>query len=250
MLKENGFSLGDFGITYAHMEVECELPDADIGPSPNEIKRRIESLNPQQRAAFNKISFALEFEESPNRCFFIDGPGGSGKTYLYNTIIDWAIENGKFVKIYALSGIASTLLKGGRTLHSSFKLPLNFNINSKCNVDENSKEGRMFRNVDLILIDEISMVPKRMLQCIDTFLRNVGNKKLPFGGKVVIVGGDFRQTLPVVPHGSKNDIVKTCVKMAPVWRRFEKLELRENMRSVGQKEFNHWLLEVGNGNSD
>lgn len=70
---------------------------------------------------------------------------------------------------------------------------------------------------------------------------------MPFGGKVIVIGGDFRQTLPVVPRGSRANIVEACIKSSPLWRCFTPLPLTTNMRSAGQEEHNTWLLNVGEG---
>lgn len=89
------------------------------------------------------------------------------------------------------------------------------------------------------------MLPKEGLRCIDLLLREVMKNNRPFGGKVLIVGGDFRQTLPVVPSGNITEIIECCIKSSPLWRYFQHLILSANMRSEGQREHNDWLLKIG-----
>ncbi|GBM13631.1 hypothetical protein AVEN_229598-1 [Araneus ventricosus] len=73
----------------------------------------------------------------------------------------------------------------------------------------------------------------------------------PFGGKVVLLGGDFRQVLPVVPRGSRSLTVAWCLKKHPLWLNFHVLYLTKNIRALeSEKEFSKWLLEVGDGLSE
>ena len=69
----------------------------------------------------------------------------------------------------------------------------------------------------------------------------------PFGGKFILMGGDFRQTLPVVPRRSRTDIIAVCIKNSPLWHHFKVFHLTTNMRSDGHHDFNEWLLSIGDG---
>ncbi|XP_070494675.1 uncharacterized protein [Chironomus tepperi] len=210
---------------------------------------QIKKLNEAQLAAFIKIKTAVEGSltsyQSP--LFYIDGPGGSGKTFLYKTLMAYFRGEGKIVLAFATTGIAATILKGGRTVHSGFKLPVPLLDTSVSSMRMNSPEAKNIRQAALIVIDEITMLPKTGLRCIDKLLREIMNCEKIFGGKVIVVGGDFRQTLPVVPRGTRTDIIECCIKSSPLWRHFNQLSLTVNMRSEGQMEYNQWLLDVGSG---
>jgi len=215
-----------------------------------EAQRLIEMLNSDQKRAFNSITAVIDCRDqgnSSNNCFFLDGPGGSGKTHVYRTLMSYYRGKGEIVLPFATTGIAATLLKGGRTVHSGFKLPVPLNETSVSFIKHNSKEAESFRNAVLIIIDEITMLPKEGLRCIDAILRELMKSEIPFGGKIIVVGGDFRQTLPVVPHGNRTDIIETCVKSSSLWKLFKILSLKINMRSEGQGDFNDWLLSIGCG---
>nr|XP_043629767.1 ATP-dependent DNA helicase PIF1-like [Erigeron canadensis] len=77
----------------------------------------------------------------------------------------------------------------------------------------------------------------------------------PFGGKVIVFGGDFRQVLPVIPNASRQDVVMASLRSSYLWHHCKLLKLTKNMRlTVGAstdlediKEFGEWLLEIGNG---
>ncbi|XP_061346374.1 uncharacterized protein LOC133292018 [Gastrolobium bilobum] len=79
---------------------------------------------------------------------------------------------------------------------------------------------------------------------------------MPFGGKIVVLGGDFRQILPVIPHGSRQEIVNATINSSHLWSHCHLLTLTKNMRlNSGStthdvkeiKEFSEWLLKVGDG---
>lgn len=181
------------------------------------------------------------------RCFYLDGPGGSGKTYIYNTLMCLVRGQNQVVLPYATTGISSILLKSGRTVHSGFKLPVPITETSTSSMKMSSPEAHVLRVAKLIIIDEATMLPSHALRCIDNLLREIMCNESPFGGKVILLGGDFRQTLPVVPRGNRIKIVETCLKSSPLWKHFVQLQLYENMRSEGQNNFNRWLLNIGEG---
>ncbi|GBL73454.1 hypothetical protein AVEN_159456-1 [Araneus ventricosus] len=71
---------------------------------------------------------------------------------------------------------------------------------------------------------------------------------IPFGGKVIIIGGDFRQTLPDFPRGTRADVIESEIKSSPRWSNFTHLSLTTNIRCAGQTEHNMCLLNIGSGN--
>lgn len=65
---------------------------------------------------------------------------------------------------------------------------------------------------------------------VDRLLQDIMKNKLPFGGKTLLFAGDFRQILPVVVNGSRNDIIKASIKHFSMWPNFTQLQLAHNMR--------------------
>ena len=108
---------------------------------------------------------------------------------------------------HATTGIASDLLIGGRTMHSGFKIPLMLNSQTKLNVSSSSKLGKNLLEADLIIIDEASSMRKDALRCINELLKELTQSFEHFGGKVILLGGDFRQTLPIVEMGTAASII-------------------------------------------
>ena len=136
--------------------------------------------------------------------YFVDGPGGTGKTFLYNCLINNLLAEQLEVLPVAYTGIAATLLLNGRTSHSVFKIPIPTLCDSICDVKKNSKQADYLRSVRVIIWDEAPMVSRTILDCVDHLFRDIcGMPRVPFAGKVVVLGGDFRQVLPVIRRADK-----------------------------------------------
>ena len=77
------------------------------------------------------------------------------------------------------------------------------------------------------------MAHKDMLDCLDRFLCDLmkDSDQTHFGGKCLLLGGDFRQCLPVVSHGASTMQASACLKMSRMWHKFEQLTLSENIRA-------------------
>ena len=211
------------------------------------VSELIQTLNEKQRLAFDEIMSGINKPDG-QKLFFIDGPGGSGKTYLYNVLMKQFEQMGKKVLPLAFTGIASTLLKNGRTIHSTFKFELQSDKFTQCHIDPYSSDSDIFREIDVIIIDEISMVNKYLFEAINSFMQTCNRNEFLFGGKTVIVGGDFRQTLPILSMNSSScEIVSCCANKSLLWNNFTSFTLTANMRSSNQTKFNDWLLQIGNG---
>ena len=122
------------------------------------INDRIKSFTNAQSIIFNSILNAVN--GNGNKCFFIDGPGGSGKSYILNTRIAYLKNNKINVLPVAWTGIAANLLEDGKTVHTAFKLPLNIHEQTTCNIYPNTNNGVFLKNVQVIIWDEITMTSK------------------------------------------------------------------------------------------
>jgi len=91
------------------------------------------------------------------------------------------------------------------------------------------------------------MAPALALSAVNKLLNEIMKSEKPFGGKVLILGGDFRQILPIVPHGDLSAIVKASIKFNQLWSNFEVLKFHSNVRSIHQA-FSDWLIKVSDGN--
>src|SRR5579883_3152991 len=109
------------------------------------------------------------------------------------------------------------------------------------------------------------MTNKQCFEALDRSIRDImsqineRNGNLPFGGKVVVLGGDPKQILPVIENGSKTQVINASIISSYLWRRVKTLLLTENMRlkkgnlSMHERKelesFNNWILSIGNGNT-
>ncbi|GKA91510.1 ATP-dependent DNA helicase PIF1-like protein [Tanacetum coccineum] len=76
-------------------------------------------------------------------------------------------------------------------------------------------------------------------------MQDITGVKLPFGGKIAVLGGDFRQVLPVVRRGTRAQIVDSSLRMSPLWTIIKKMRLTINMRARTDPWFSNFLLRVG-----
>lgn len=138
---------------------------------------------------------------------------------------------------FASSGIASLLLPGGRTAHSRFSIPLTPDEFTLCNFSGGSDVAQLIEESSLIIWDEAPMMSRHCFESLDRSLSDIiktGYGK-PFGGKVVVFGGDFRQVLPVINGGSRAQIVMESLNASYLWEHCKFLKLTKNMRLLSGK---------------
>lgn len=205
------------------------------------------SLTETQLNCFNQIMNAVNNDAETDRLFYLNGQAGAGKTFLYNSLISTLRGENKAVISMAFTGIAATLLKGGRTIHTTLKFPVPFKQNSTSQLRPNANESQIIKDAKLVICDEISMVPKDMFVAINKTLQYICENNQLFANKVVLIGGDFKQCLPVVINGSRGSCVAASVKRCHLWHAFKELKLTTNMRAINDQNFVDWLNRLGNG---
>lgn len=211
------------------------------------------SLNNDQRIVYEQVLHSVSNDKG--QLFFLDAPGGTGKTFVINLLLAKLRLDGKIVLAVASSGIAATLLEGGRTAHATFKLPLSyvFNESPVCNIPKQSGTAKLLRNCSLIIWDESTMANKLSFEALERTLRDIRSSNELNGKVTILLTGDFRQTLPVVPRGSRADEINACFKKSALWKYVVRLSLTTNMRAFLHGEdderslFASTLLKIGNG---
>ena len=150
---------------------------------------------------------------------FITGSAGTGKTYLLNQYIQYLKERRIYPTIVAPTGIAASHLKG-QTIHSFFALGIRDTVVDNgyvASLLEKSYLKSRFSKLQLLIIDEVSMVSPEIFASMDKILRAFKNNPEPFGGVQVIISGDFFQLPPV----SKEFKEKRFAWQSPAWKALE-----------------------------
>ncbi|EGT35548.1 hypothetical protein CAEBREN_00452 [Caenorhabditis brenneri] len=219
--------------------------DVDIEKCKKEGEDALIKLNKEQREAVDAI---LEAKNSlRGGLFFIDGPGGTGKTFVYNCLANLVLGSGEKILPMSWVGIAAALLPGGRTVASTIKLDINNGCRSS-GVNLKSPLADVLRQVSLILWDEAPMSPKASLETVDTLFRKLMDVDTPFGGKTVVLGGDFRQVLPVMDKGGAAEQIANSIKKSGLWPLFQVFHLKTNVRVTADAlEWSKELLRIGDG---
>lgn len=223
--------------------------------------QRIGCLNEMQLAIFEKVLQSVA--SNSGGLYFVYGHGGTGKTFLWSTIIAKLRSEGQIVLAVASSGIASLLVEGGRTAHSRFKIPIDIDEFSCCAIKKNTQLAELICKTSLIVWDEAPMTQRYIFEAVDRTFRDILTKRnsraasLPFGGMTMLLGGDFRQVLPVISKAGRVGTVAASLTKSPLWKHFTVCPLLENMRI--EKDippvtldgmsmlFRDWVLRVGDG---
>ena len=119
--------------------------------------------------------------------------------------------------VTATSGIAASIMPGGRTAHSRFKIPIKLEENSVCNFTKQSGTATLLREASLIIWDEVAMTRRQSGETLDRSLQDITGRFEPFGGKVIVFLGDFRQVLPVVSRGTRAQIMDATLLRSYIW---------------------------------
>ncbi|XP_042032500.1 uncharacterized protein LOC121779250 [Salvia splendens] len=232
LLLNVGKSLRDFqGMPY---------PKSDFGKSLDFLSKFID----EQLHVHDTIMSSVD--SNVGGMFFVYGYGGTGKTFIWRSLSAGIRSRGEIVLNVASSGITSLLLPG----------------DSMCNIKPGSALAELIVRAKLIIWDEALMIHKHCIEAVDRTFRDIMrvcdkcSMQKPFGGKTIVFGGDFRKILPVVPKGSRQDVVNVVINSSYLWKYCTVLRLTKNMRllSAGScdeaerlKEFSSWVASIEDG---
>lgn len=149
----------------------------------------------------NELNLAWDFVNNTNRNIFLTGKAGTGKTTFLHKL---KMQSQKPMVVVAPTGVAAINAKGV-TIHSFFQMPFgpilphtDLNSTTSFNRKFSKTKINIFKSLDLLVIDEISMVRADLLDGIDRTLKRFKNRKLPFGGTQLLMIGDLQQLSPVI----------------------------------------------------
>ena len=160
--------------------------------------KALDLMNKEQEEFFHVVIDAINANEGG--LFFLDAPGGTGKTFVLNALLSSVRSGGCIAVGTAISAVASKLLANGSTVHSKLKVPIQIKENSFCSFSKNDATGKLLMQTKLIIIDEVSMGHKHVYEAIDRTLKELTNIDKPLGNITVVFAGDWRQCLPIIPR--------------------------------------------------
>ena len=186
-----------------------------------------------------------------DKSFVVNSPGGYGKTFAFTVLAAKLRCEGKIVLNVASTGLAAQNLQGGRTAHSRFKIPIPIHEDSTCGIKAQSDLAKLIKESSLIIWDEVFSSDRFNVEAVERSLKDIMENGDDFGGKVVCVSGDPRQTLPVVKKAGRAKTVKACFQMSPLYHKMRLIHLTENMRTdPDEVEFSDYLLRLGEGREE
>jgi len=137
--------------------------------------------------------------EKSKKHLFLTGKAGTGKS----TLLDFfRQQTKKKCVVLAPTGVAAVNIKG-ETIHSFFHFMPNVTLREARNIAKRMKKTKLYQELEMIIIDEVSMVRADLLDAVDQFLQTVRQNPLPFGNVQMILIGDLYQLSPIVRNDEK-----------------------------------------------
>lgn len=176
-----------------------------------------------------------------NKNLFLTGSAGTGKSFTIKEIVKYLETNNINFGLTALTGCAAVLING-QTIHSFLGLGISRDLNTIIkNLEKYKKQLINIRNLQTLIIDEISMMDNQLFELINNLLKYIKNNDITFGGIQVILVGDFYQLPPI-----ENDYCFT----SPIWKdlHLSSIVLTEIIRQKDDDDLKNILEEIRNEN--
>ena len=170
-------------------------------------------------------TFIQAVQNKQKGMFFLDAPGGCGKTFLIETILSTIRSERRIAIDTASSGLAATLLAGGRFVHSTFNFPLDITRTEQpfCSIKKGTELSRLIQDCHAIVIDEAPMLNKAVFEALDKTLKDIRSTNEIMGGILVMLCGDFRLILPVIRSGTRANIINACIRNHNFGKKYSKV---------------------------
>jgi hypothetical protein len=243
-LREQNSSLAVFGF-----DLDSNAPAHQEHEDAHAVQQQYDDLfekctSEQKRAVCDVVQASMRSDQNiqTSNVFIIQGGAGTGKTLWINCVSAALKCKYKNVECVASSGLAASLITGGKTAHSAFGIPIPTLDSSFCRLDPVLRQH--YRNVDVIIWDEMSMIHILTSDCVDRSLQDIRNCSLPFGGVIMIFVGDFKQLPPVVRSGrGEYETIRRC----SWWASSCKHVFSTNWRAQNNESYQALLHRIGTG---
>lgn len=239
---------GPQDVSVAKQYICCDFDDHEKSVAAGLLAERQPNLNMDQLSVFSHVNNAV----TSNVAFhiFVNGKAGTGKSFLISCIQALLTTLDVPFVTCASTGIAASLIHG-QTLHSTFGLFTDRDDNTRCSLDISRPRGYAISLCKVILIDEITMISRSVLEALDAGLRRLAaqvrrnSEDLPFGGKSLMLFGDVAQVPAVVR--ARDDFGESAEQFfqVPLYESFARFTLRTVMRQdPGQCQFMQLLEDI------
>ena len=250
MLNKHGRTTNQFGlpkVIHHNTEYDRLLNAFPSSQQANLARDLRPKLTAEQKSIFDAVTTAALNDNGG--IFMIDAPAGTGKTFTECAITAHIRAHSKLVLCAASTGIASLILPGGLTAHSTFKLPFGDDAikGSICNIAAESQRADVLRRCSLIIWDEIVMSSKFAPEALNLTLQDICKNELPFGGKTILFSGDWRQVPPVLHFGTETEIVEHAFLSSFLWSHVTRFRLTVSMRDKDDLPYAQTVLAIGEG---
>ena len=177
-----------------------------------DVRKATDQFTADQRALYDEFYDAVD--KHRGGVFFLDAPGGTGKSFVLQTLLRRIRASQHVALAVASSGIAANNYELPHTAHNAFKIPVEGVLEPGTTLfAANSDRGELMLSARLVVWDEASMSLGDHIQAVDSTMRDISGIDEPFGGRCVFIfAGDWRQTLPVVPPGTRAQVIEACLK--------------------------------------
>ena len=249
-LSAQGSNLAQCGLPEPHRhtsEVDLEL-DFFYNQRSALLRRSEDAyarMNTDQQGIFDSIIGHCD----TGGCFFIDGRAGRGKTFLVSSICDRVRGEGEIVCVTGTTALSVIHYERGRTAHSAFGIPVQeTDVGLESKISVHSGRAELLRQAAIIIWEELPMAKKAVIECANQLLQDIMGNDLPFGGKLFIGLGDFRQVAPVIRGSSgPTATLNSSIRTSDLWENFKILRLTIPIRNAGDPVYSRWVDQVGDG---
>jgi hypothetical protein len=206
-------------------------------------------LNEEQSHVFQLLHDTIVTHEAHrvNTMFFIEGRPGRGKTFLIRALTAALRAQSIIVLIVGTSALSAIAYHRGRTAHYLFGIPVtDNNVDLHSSISPFSPRADLIREAAAIIWDELPMANKAAWECAHRLCCDIMQRNdRPFGGKVVIGSGDFRQVSPVVPGSGEFATLTASVKTSLLWQHMQLLTLNTPIRTLNDPTFTRLIDAIG-----
>ena len=237
-----------------HVAEEVKYTATEAAAFRDRFDEHFDLSNDEQSKAINAVLNSIQ-GVSDEKCFASMAAAGTGKTFALNALIEWMRSECKSNAVcisMSSTALGAQLLCDGHTSHSTVKSPIKILSDEppRSTIEFDSFCAELLKKAKVLFSDEAFGLREELLEAMSAFFCELHQNPEPFGGLIVVIAGDLRQTLPKVQGGTRARIINLCIAKSHLFRHFHVLRLCINQRLLStpeNRDFAHCLLNVGDG---